>query len=73
MTGCQLSVDRVPTDVFQDRVGVVVKIEDIFQSCLQWYDHAMHGAINSQIHEVTEVEITGKGRKANQGNHGKSV
>ena len=50
-----------------------MKIEDIFQICLQWYDHVMHGAINSQIHEVTEVEITGKGRKADQGNHGKSV
>ena len=31
-----------------DRVGVVVKIEDmIFQSCLQWYGHIMHGDINS--------------------------
>ena len=32
----------------------------IIQSCLWWYGNVMHGYINSQIHEVMEVEITGK-------------
>ena len=42
--------DRVSTDVLYDRVGVVVKTEDmIIQSCLQWYGHVMHGDINSQL------------------------
>ena len=41
-------VDRVSNDVLRDRVGVVVKIEDmIIQSFLQWYGHIMHGDINS--------------------------
>ena len=54
-------VDRVSTDVLCDRVGVVVKIEDvIIQSHLQWYGYVMCGGINSQIREVMEVEITGK-------------
>ena len=57
-------VDRVSTDVFRDRVGLVVKIEDlIIQSRLRWYGHVMHGDINSQIREVMEVEITGKRKK----------
>ena len=57
-------IDRMLTDVFRDRVGVVVKIEDlIIQSCLQWYSHVMHGDINSQIREVMDVEITGKRKK----------
>ena len=57
-------VDRVLTDVLHDRVGVVVKIDNmIIQSPLQWYVHVMHGDINSQIHAVMEVEITGKGKK----------
>ena len=57
-------VDRVLTDVFRDRVGVVVKIEYlIIQSCLRWYGHVMRGDINSQIREVVEVEITGKRKK----------
>ena len=35
-------VDRVLTDVLQDRVDVVGKIEDmIMQSCLQWYGHVI--------------------------------
>ena len=60
MYGVRL-VDRVLTDVLHDRVGVVVKIEDMMiESHLQWYGHAMHGDINSQIREVMEVEITGK-------------
>ena len=63
MYGVRL-VDRVSTDVFRDRVGVVVKIEDmIIQSCLRWYGHAMCGDINSQIREVMEAEITGKKKK----------
>ena len=58
------NVDRVSTDVLQDRVGVVVKIEDmIIQSLLQLYDHVMHGDIKSQICEVMEVEITEKRKK----------
>ena len=35
-------VDKVTTDVLWDRVGVVVKIEDmITQSCLQWNGHVI--------------------------------
>ena len=57
-------VDRVSTDMLHDKVGVVVKIEDmIIQSRLWWYGHAMHGDINSQICEVMEFEITGKRKK----------
>ena len=57
-------VDRLLTDVLCDRLGVVVKIKDlIIQSRLQWYGHVMLGDINSQIHEVMEVEITGKRKK----------
>ena len=57
-------VDTVLTDVLCDKVGVVVKIEEIIiQSRLQWYVHVMRGNINSQIHEVMEVQITGKRRK----------
>ena len=62
-------IDRVLIDVLRDRIGVFLKIEDmIIQSCLRWYRHVMCRDINSQIHEVMEVEITGKGRRANQGN-----
>ena len=60
MSGTPL-VDRVPTDVLRDRVGVVMKIEDmIIQSRLRWYGHVMRGDINSQISEVMKVEITEK-------------
>ena len=55
------------TDALCDRVGVVVKIEDmIIQSRLRRYGHVMLGDINSQIRqevEVMEVEITGKRKK----------
>ena len=52
--------DRMSTDVFRDRVGVIVKIEDtIIQSRLWWYGHALRGEINSQICEVMVVQITG--------------
>ena len=62
MCGVRL-VDRVSTDVFHDRVGVVVKINMIIQSCLRWYGHVMRGDKNSQIREVMEVELTGKKKK----------
>ena len=63
MCGVRL-VDRVLTVVLCDRVGVVVKSEDlIIQSRLRWYGHAMRGDINSQISEVMEVEITWKRKK----------
>ena len=51
------------TDVLQDRLYVVVKIEDIIQSHLQWYGHVIHQDINSQIREVMELEITVKRKK----------
>ena len=60
MCGVRL-VDRVSTDVLCDRLGVVVKNEDmIIQSCLWWYGHVMCGGINSQIRAVMEVQITVK-------------
>ena len=63
MCGVRLAA-RMSTDVLLDRVGVVVKIEDmIIQSPLQWYGHVMRGDINSQTREVMEVEITGKRKK----------
>ena len=63
MCGVRL-VDTVSTDVFRDRVGVAVKIEDmIIQSRIGWYGHVMRADINSQINEVMEVEITGKIKK----------
>ena len=59
MCGVRL-VDSVSTDV----LGVVVKIEDmIIQSHLRWYGHIIHRDINSQIHEVMKIEITGKRKK----------
>ena len=51
-------VHKVPTDVLRDRVGVVVKMENMW-----WYGHVMRGDISSQIREVMEVEITGKRKK----------
>ena len=63
MCGVRL-VNRVSTDVLQDRMSVVVKIEKmIMQSHLQWYDHVICGDINSQICEVMELEITRKRKK----------
>ena len=64
-------VDRVLIDILCDSVGVVVEIEDIIQSRLQWYSHVMHRDINSQICEVTKQ--LGKVIRANQGNLGKSA
>ena len=63
MCGMRL-IDRVSTDVLRDGVGVVVKIEHmIIQSRLRWYGHVMRGDINSQIHEIMEVETNGKRKK----------
>ena len=57
-------VDRVLTEVLPDGVGLALKIEDtIIQRCLRWYGHVIRGDINSQIHKVMEVEITGKRKK----------
>ena len=56
-------VDRVSTDVFWDRVGVV-KIEDmIIQIRLRCYGRVIPGDINSKICEVMDLEIIGKKRK----------
>ena len=52
-------VDRVSTDVLSDTVGVVKISDMIIQSCLQGYGHIKRGDINSQIHEVMEIELTG--------------
>ena len=61
MCGMRL-VDRVSTDVLHDRVGVIVKTEDvIIWSHLWWYGHVIRGHINYQIREV-EVEIMKKGQ-----------
>ena len=47
MCGVRL-VDRVSIEVLRDRLGVVVKIEDmIIQSRVRWYGHVMRGDINS--------------------------
>ena len=63
MCGVRL-VDGVSTDVLHDRVGVLMKIDDmIIQNRLRWYGHVIYGDINSQIQEVMEVEITGKRKK----------
>ena len=61
----RMMVDRMSTDVFLERLDVVVKIKEmIIQSCLHWYEHVMRGDINSQIREVMEVEIAGKRKKS---------
>ena len=63
MCGVRL-VDRVSTDVLQDRVGAFVKLEDmIIQSCLRWYGHVICRDINSQIREVMMLEMIGKRNK----------
>ena len=57
-------VDRVSTDVLQDKVGVVVTIKDsIIQRRLRWYGHVIRQDISSQIREVMEHEIPGKRKK----------
>ena len=57
MWGVRL-VDRVSTDILRDRVGVVMKIEDmIIHIRLRWYGH-VRGDIILQIREAMEVEIT---------------
>ena len=63
MCGVRL-VDRVSTDVLQDRVGVFVKLEDmIIQSRLRLYGYVICRDINSQIREVMMLEIIGKRNK----------
>ena len=63
MCGVRL-VNRVSADVLFDRVGVVVKTEDmIIQIRLRWYGHVMRRNIISQIRKVMEVEKTGKRKK----------
>ena len=63
MCGVRL-VDRVSTDFLCNRVGIVVKIQEmIIQSRVRWYSHVMRGDINSQIREFKEVQITGKRKK----------
>ena len=52
-------IHKVLIDFLCDRVGVVVKINEmIMQSHLQWYGHAICQVINYQIREVLEIEIT---------------
>ena len=59
-----LTNNRVLTDAFCDRMGVVVKMEVmIIQSHLPWYGHVMRANINPQICGDTEVEITEKKKK----------
>ena len=62
MCGVKL-INRLSTDVSQDRVGIVVKIKDIIQSHLWWYGHVIHWHINSQICKVTQLEMTGERKK----------
>ena len=72
MCGVRL-VDRVPTDVLRDKVGVVMTIKDsIIQRCLRWYGHVIRRDISSQIREVMEHEIPGE-KRVDQGNCGKNA
>ena len=48
-------VGRVSTDVLWDRLGVVVMIENINQSCLRRYGHF--------IRQDIQFEVTGKRQK----------
>ena len=67
-------IDSVSTDVLRDRVGVVMKIEDmIIQSRLWEFGHVMRGDVNTQIREVMELGITEKRKWVNQGNRGKTA
>ena len=57
-------VDRVKNDVLRDRIGVIVKIEDmIMQSHMRWHGHVIHRDFKSSIREVMELEKTGKMKK----------
>ena len=64
MIGGVKLIARVSTDVLWDRVGVAAKIKNILQSRLRWYGHVIHRDISSLIHEVMELEIAGKKKKA---------
>lgn len=57
MTRMMRLVDRVSADVLHDKVGVVVKIQDVIIQSRLLED------INSQILEVMKVEVTGKRKK----------
>ena len=60
-------VDRVKNDVLRDRIGVIVKIEDmIMQSQMRWHGHVIHRDFKSSIREVMELEKTGKMKKIPQ-------
>ena len=57
-------INRVSTYILQDRVGVLVKIEDmIIQSCLWWYN-VIGQDINLQMCEGKELEIIEKRSKS---------
>ena len=53
-------VNRVSTDVFWDRVSIVVKIKDIIQISLKLHGHVIRRDFNSQMREAMELEITGE-------------
>ena len=63
MHGVRL-VDRVLTNVLQDRVGVAVQIQHIIQCRVWLYGCVICQDINSQIHEIMKLEITGKRKKS---------
>ena len=66
-------IDSVSTDVLRDRVGVVMKIEDmIIQTRLWGFGYVMRGDVNTQIREVMELGIAEKRKWVNQGNRGKT-
>ena len=65
MCGVRLA-NRVLPDVFRDRVGVVMKIDDIIQSRLRWHGHVTHGDINCHLGKVMEVETNEKRKKGRQ-------
>ena len=51
-------VDRVLTDVLQDRVGVVVNIEDtIIQSHLRWYGHVIHKTSTPKYVQLWNLQV----------------
>ena len=58
-------VDRVLTNVLRDKVSAVVKIQHmIIQNRVRSYGCVICRDINSQIHEVMELEIAGKRNKS---------
>ena len=54
-------VDRVLTDVLRDKVGVIVKIEDmIIQSRLWWYGYDMCGDITHKYMRLWNLKLLEK-------------